>query len=141
MNEMTAIRQADLRRMLDDRRRDLESIVQRRLRHVRTNRPTQVLDECESSDVDIHEDLELALIQMNAETLARITEALVRLDGGEYGDCFECGGEIATKRLRALPFAVRCTACEETREQTPGHARLDRRREGPSLFFPEVLDY
>jgi DnaK suppressor protein len=140
MNEITAIRQADLRQMLYDRRRELQSNVQRRLRHVRTSRPTQVLDECESSDVDVHEDLELALIQMNAETLVRINEALVCLDHGEYGDCFECGSEIATKRLRALPFAVRCTACEEAREQTPGRARLERRHDDASLF-PEVLGY
>ena len=44
-------------------------------------------------------------------------EAIARLDTGEYGLCFECGGEIAVRRLRALPFAVRCRAYEEAREQ------------------------
>jgi len=43
---------------------------------VRTDRATEVLDDLESSDADIHGDIELALIQMRAETLIRIDEAL-----------------------------------------------------------------
>jgi DnaK suppressor protein len=67
--------------------------------------------------------MDFALIQMKAETLARVDEALARLDAGSYGRCFECGGEISEKRLRALPFAGRCTACEERREQAQGRVR------------------
>jgi RNA polymerase-binding transcription factor DksA len=48
---------------------------------------------------------------------------LVRLDAGKYGVCFECEDEISERRLRALPFAVRCQACEERREQEQGAAR------------------
>ena len=56
------------------------------------------------------------LIQMKAETVKRIDTALRRLDEGTYGDCFECGNEIAGVRLRALPFALRCKDCEEMHE-------------------------
>jgi DnaK suppressor protein len=42
---------------------------------------------------------------MRADTLARVDEALVRLDAGKYGSCVECDGEISERRLRALPFA------------------------------------
>jgi RNA polymerase-binding transcription factor DksA len=104
MNEMTSIRKAALRQMLYGRRQEMQSDVQsriRHIRHVRTNRATEVHDEFESSDDDIQDDLELALIQMKAETQVRIGEALVRLDAGdEYGYCFDCRGEIAAKRLR-----------------------------------------
>jgi DnaK suppressor protein len=140
MNEMTAIRQADLRQILYSRRGEIQSDVQSRIRHVRTNRATEVLDELESTDADVSEDLELAMIQMNAETLVRINEALVRLDGGKYGHCSECGGEIAMKRLRALPFAGRCTGCEEMREQLAARALREKRRGGAPLF-PELLSY
>ena len=54
------------------------------------------------------------LLQMSAETLARIDAALRRLDVGQYGFCAECAKEIAERRLRALPFAVRCQACEDS---------------------------
>jgi hypothetical protein len=42
--------------------------------------------------------------------------APLRLDEGAYGNCAECETPIATARLRALPFALRCTACEGARE-------------------------
>jgi DnaK suppressor protein len=51
-----------------------------------------------------------------------------------YGDCFECGSEISGKRLRAMPFAVRCIACEEKREQQERERRLAQSRAQPSLF-------
>jgi RNA polymerase-binding transcription factor DksA len=76
---------------------------------------------------------------MRAETLARIDEALVRLDAGEYGSCAECDGDISERRLRALPFAVRCQACEERREEEQGHARQLAQRRGGFSLFPDVV--
>ena len=75
-----------------------------------------------------------ALIQMKAETLNKINEALARLDEGRYGHCYECGDEIAEARLRALPFAVRCKDCEEEREVAIQRERTMARR-GTSGFF------
>ena len=113
-------RYAELKRILEERRREIMSEVQGKMRDVRTesaNNPTHgVLDAVESSEADIQDDIEFALIQMKAETLNKINDALRRLEEGTYGNCFECGEEIAEKRLRALPFAVRCKDCEEARE-------------------------
>jgi DnaK suppressor protein len=131
----TAIRNADLRHVLSEHRRTVQGDLQSRIRDGRTDRPNEVKDELEHSDADSQGDIELALLQMRADTLARIDEALVRLDAGKYGSCFECDGEISERRLRALPFAVRCQACEERREQEQGRARqLAQRRGGVSLF-------
>jgi DnaK suppressor protein len=127
-------RNTGLRQMLSERRQKMQDEVQGRIRDGRTDRPTDVRDSLEVSDADIQGDLELALIQMRAETLTRIDQALVRLDAGEYGSCFECAGEIAERRLRALPFAVRCLACEERREQQGRARRLAERRSGFTLF-------
>ena len=108
----------ELKKMLEERRRELLSEVQGKIRNVRADgsKERDVLDQGESSEVDIQEDIEFALIQMKSETLNKINEALRRLDDGSYGNCFECGEEIAHPRLRALPFAVRCKDCEEARE-------------------------
>ena len=96
----------------------------------------EVMDQGETSEVDIQEDIELALIQMKAETLNKINEALARLETGRYGLCFECGDEIAEARLRALPFAVRCKDCEEARENAANRERmLSQRRGSSSLFY------
>ena len=82
------------------------------------------------------DDIEFALIQMKSETLNKINDALIRLDQDNYGNCFECGEEIAEKRLRALPFAVRCKDCEEARENAEQRERqMAARRGASSLFF------
>jgi len=135
----TTKRNAGLRVMLNERRRAMQDDVHSRIREGRTDRATEVRDELEVSDDDIQGDLEFALLQMRAETLTRIDQALVRLDAGKYGSCFECEGEISERRLRALPFAVRCQACEEQREKEQGHARQIAQRRGSLSLFSQVI--
>lgn len=131
-------RYEELKRMLEERQRELTNEVQGRIRGVRADgaeKPHDVMDQGETSEVDIQEDIELALIQMKAETLNKINEALQRLDAGRYGFCFECGEEISEARLRALPFAVRCKDCEEARENAANRERMLSQRRGSSLFY------
>ena len=90
------------------------------------------------SEADIQEDIEFALIQMKAETLNKINDALVRLEQGDYGNCYDCGEEIAEKRLRALPFAVRCKDCEEARENAEQRQRQLAARRGTSSLFLDM---
>ena len=129
----------NLRKMLEDRRGELLREVQGRIRDARSDitKERQVLDQGESSEVDIQEDIEFALIQMKAETLNKIDVALRRLNEDTYGICFECGGEIADRRLRALPFAVRCKDCEEARETAEQRERIVARR-GSASFVVEM---
>jgi DnaK suppressor protein len=130
-----SLRYADLRRMLQDRQRETRDEVESRIHEVRVDGPNPVLDEAEHATADVQSDIELALIQMRAETLDRIAEALVQLDAGEYGLCVECDEEISERRLRVLPFAIRCTACEDRREQgEERRQRLAQRHGAPSLF-------
>jgi DnaK suppressor protein len=133
----TSSRYNELKKMLEERRRELLSAVQGKIRDVRADggKERDVLDQGESSEVDIQEDIEFALIQMKSETLNKINEALRRLDDGSYGNCFECGEEIAQPRLRALPFAVRCKDCEETRENAELRERALARKSGSSALF------
>ena len=136
---MNRDRYAELKRILDERRREITNSVHDKIRDVRSegaNSPTHgVLDAAESSEADIQDDIEFALIQMKAETLTKIEEALRRLEEGTFGYCFECGEEISEKRLRALPFAVRCKDCEEAREQAQQRERMIQRRGTASLFL------
>jgi DnaK suppressor protein len=133
-------RYAVLKRMLEERRREILSEVQGRIRDQREadawGKVHEVLDAGESSEADIQEDIEFALIQMKAETLTKINDALGRLDEGTYGYCSDCGGEISEQRLRALPFAVRCKDCEESREVAAEREKaMAQKRNGPAFFF------
>jgi len=134
-----SVRNADLREMLTVRRGEVRDEVQSRIRQGRTGQRTDARDDIDLSDADIQGDIEFALIQMRTDTLSRIDVALSRLAAGEYGACVECKGEIAPRRLRALPFAVRCQGCEERREQTQGRARQLAQRRGSFTLFPDVV--
>ena len=115
----------DLKTILESRRWELVHALQDKIRAVRSDgiRDRDVVDEAESSEVDIQDDIGFALMQLQAETLKKIDTALRRIEEGDYGDCSECGGEIADARLRALPFAVRCRDCEAVREATDQRER------------------
>ncbi len=132
----------ELKGILEERRREIMSEVQGRMRDVRAEGAGStvqgVLDAAESSEADIQDEIEFALIQMKAETLNRIEEALRRLEEGTYGYCFECGEEINEKRLRALPFAVRCKDCEEAREVKQQRDRLMAQRRGAASLFIDM---
>jgi DnaK suppressor protein len=140
---MSRARYAELKHMLDERRKEIQAQVKGKMRGVREEgtwggKLNEVLDAVESSEADIQEDLEFALIQMKSETLNKINDALTRLDHGDYGYCYDCGEEIAEKRLRALPFAVRCKDCEEQREIVEQRERQMNARRGTSSLFLDM---
>src|SRR5436309_12198640 len=139
----TRSRYSDLKLMLAERRREIQAEVQGKMRGVREEgawggKLNEVLDAVESAEADIQEDIEFALVQMKSETLNKITDALARLEQGDYGYCFDCGEEIGEKRLRALPFAVRCKDCEEARENAENRQRQLSARRGASSIFLDM---
>jgi len=140
---MARSRYTELKKMLIERRNELQAEVQGKMRDVRAEgtwggKLNEVLDAVESSEADIQEDIEFALIQMKSETLNKVNDALLRLEQGDYGYCYECGEEIAEKRLRALPFAVRCKDCEEQREIAEQRERQANARRGASALFLDM---
>ena len=137
--QVSGTRDEEFREMLRDRRLELLDQLRYSIRHVRTSHGRGVLDEVrdamEHSGALLQEDLDMALLQLKTETLEKIEEALVRLDERSYGRCYECGQEIARQRLASLPFAVRCTPCQEAKEAEAraavAAARALRRRTEP----------
>jgi DnaK suppressor protein len=104
-----------LKRMLEERRLE----IQLKLKSLRETIPVEagsVRDTEEQSVDDFVQEVDFALMQMKSETLARIDEAMQRLDDSTYGLCTECAGEIAEARLKALPFAALCRDCQELEE-------------------------
>ena len=101
--------------MLEERRQEILD----KLRTIRESMPDQRLDVQDAEEqavTDFAKDMEFALVQMKADTLSRIDEAMRRLEAGAYGECAECGTEIPAARLKALPFAVLCRDCQEQEE-------------------------
>jgi DnaK suppressor protein len=136
-------RYQELKNLLEERRLEIIGEVQHKMRDVRNQGAAishqGVRDEAESSEAEIQDDIEFALLQMKAETLKKIGKALARLEEGSYGNCFECGDEISEQRLRALPFAVRCKTCEESREVARQRERVLNSRRGATSLFADMI--
>ena len=123
----------DVRRMLVERRRELLNEIQSKVREVRevgsSNRHATAL--AETVDAEPEDDLVFAIIQLQAEMLESINEAVHRFDEGTYGCCVDCGEMIALSRLRAIPFAVRCRNCEQALEDAHRRERVQLQRVPP----------
>lgn len=118
-------RAQNIRLLLEQRKRQLAAEMQGMMRTVRhDSRNERGADEQDVAEADTRSDIDLAVIQMKAETVARIDAALKRLDQGGHGDCVECGEKISIERLTALPFALRCRDCEESREKAMSSSRV-----------------
>jgi DnaK suppressor protein len=108
-------RDRGLRQSLERQREAICCVMRERIRNASEAASENAHLE-ESALSDVVDDLDLALVSLQAETLEKIDDALDRLATGEYGSCIDCGREISSRRLEALPFAVRCRACEEANE-------------------------
>ena len=129
-----SVEKRKLRQLLEARRKQLTVEMQGMMRDVRAGRAAErAADEQDVAESYQRSDVDLAVVQMKAETVARIDAALRRVDAGTYGHCVGCEEPIAFERLRALPFALRCKACEESRERV---ARV--RRERPASAWKET---
>ena len=64
-----------------------------------------------SGNNEVH--IQLKLKQTDAKILTAIDEALVRIDKGTFGVCRDCGGQIASARLEAIPWTRVCITCKE----------------------------
>jgi DnaK suppressor protein len=105
-----------LKGMLEDRAREIVS----KLRSLRQSLPDELAEVKDPEEQCVDEfarGLDFALIEMKSQTLARINDALLRLEEGSYGMCSDCDEEIGRARLQALPFAERCRDCQQVREE------------------------
>jgi DnaK suppressor protein len=62
-------------------------------------------------------DLAIGSLDRNAKLLREVRAALRRLDGGVYGVCRDCDGEIGMKRLAAVPWTPSCIDCQEAADR------------------------
>lgn len=65
------------------------------------------------AQVTTERELELAIGERETAELAAIDTALARIEAGTYGECTDCGVDIAAARLHASPEVTRCIHCQE----------------------------
>jgi RNA polymerase-binding protein DksA len=73
----------------------------------------RVADPTDGTQQASERDLAIHSLDRNSTLAKRIQAALDRLDDESYGECLECGDEIASNRLKAIPWAELCIRCQE----------------------------
>ena len=61
-------------------------------------------------------ELSLNIASSEQKVLYQIEEALKRVEDGSYGRCLDCNKPVPQTRLRAVPYAALCIACQRQRE-------------------------
>jgi RNA polymerase-binding protein DksA len=75
-----------------------------------------VKDPYGTASITHDDEVSFAVADSRARQLAEVTRALEDYDAGRYGICRECGEPIAKARLKVMPFATRCVACQARHE-------------------------
>lgn len=109
-NELKARLEADLARLGDHAHKAIEFTMDRdRDRIGRDSMDESTEEEIYSTQLRLH-DRETFL-------LAKIREAMQRLEAGNMDECEECSEPIGFKRLMARPVTTLCFECKTAREQ------------------------
>ncbi len=114
--------------ILLERRARLQESVRARVTEHRTGERRRSPEDATNAVESLSEDLEVAVLDRESREAAQIDAALERLARAEYGICGNCGTVIGLGRLKALPFAQRCTACQAGVETRGRLAFADGRR-------------
>jgi DnaK suppressor protein len=100
--------------------------IRRKLHEVREGPLLETIGAIDAEDriqAGLLREIDVSLLEREAEARARIEEALRRVGRGDEA-CTRCGGSIGRARLRAVPFTDVCKACKEIEESAgPGAGR------------------
>ena len=74
-------------------------------------------DPADRATAESNRNFELRIRDRERKLLAKIKEAIDRIDNGTYGICESCEDEISVKRLEARPVTTLCVKCKTAQEQ------------------------
>jgi RNA polymerase-binding protein DksA len=121
MSALTKPRLKEIESLLSQREKVLQAEV-RDAHEAEAARPSaqgpQVDDEVAQGEQRFRHGIEHAELQRDQEELRDIDAARERIAAGRYGQCIDCGADIAFERLKAQPTAARCVACQTRYEKT-----------------------
>ncbi len=106
-----------MKKQLLKMREELLKDLNRDVRSERTDFDTDIGDFYDNADTERGRQLFHLLSGREREKLNAIDEALLRIEDGTYGTCEECGKKIHKERLKIMPFARNCVACQSDIEK------------------------
>lgn len=116
----SSLRKDALRKILMDRRqevlKEIDGLLGNRMSDEYQRRVDSAPDVGDQALLDTERVRDISLLEMRNKMRQQIDEALAKLEEGSYGRCADCKIEISEKRLRTVPFARRCVACQSKQE-------------------------
>jgi DnaK suppressor protein len=83
--------------------------------------PDDFPDEIDAASSEMSLAFQGRLRERERGLLAKIEEALQKIEQGVYGECENCGEKIGIKRLEARPVAELCIDCKSEQERMERH--------------------
>jgi DnaK suppressor protein len=74
-------------------------------------------DPNDRASLESDRNFELRIRDRERKLIAKMQEALKRIDDGTFGLCDSCGGPISEKRLQARPVTTLCIDCKTKEEK------------------------
>jgi DnaK suppressor protein len=105
---------------LDDLRGSLERTKAELARVLRTRDGIEIeksADQMDEIQFATERDLAIRNVDRESKLLRQVSAALRRIQDGSYGICIECESQISSRRLAALPWALRCIQCESAADR------------------------
>ncbi len=84
--------------------------------------PDDFPDEIDTASSEVNLQFTGRLREREQGLLAKVDQALAKIESGDYGECASCGEEIGAKRLKARPVAELCIDCKSDQEKLERHA-------------------
>jgi DnaK suppressor protein len=101
------------KKSLQARHRELQSGIAQTQQNLRAAQTDYGKDEGDRANTSLAREIDLAQKSRDRALLASVDAALKRISDGTFGDCLNCGQEINSKRLEAIPWVRYCITCQE----------------------------
>jgi len=82
-----------------------------------TNEKVNFPDPTDRASLESDRNFELRIRDRERKLIAKMQEAIKRIDDGTFGICESCGGPISEKRLTARPVTTLCIDCKTKQEK------------------------
>ena len=106
-----------IKKKLEEEKQRIISNTNSTMKDISNPNLDDLMDEVDIASSEVSQTVHLRLRDRENLLLNKIEKALKRIDGGTYGICDICGGEISLKRLAARPVATLCIRCKEEQEK------------------------
>jgi len=105
----------NFRNLLDGKLRELQSEATKTVSGMTSYEET-FADPTDRATLESDRNFTLRIRDRERKLIAKIKEALERIENGTYGICEVCGEEISEARLKARPVTTLCIDCKTTQE-------------------------